>query len=159
MGRVSDWLRRKVRDPLMAELRQGASPEAVSAAVVVSLAIAINPIIGTTTIGCLVAGRVFRLNHVVMQVINHVSYPLQLLLIVPFVRLGETVTGAEHIPLSPSALIDEFSRSFVGFVQKFGLAYAHGIVGWLLVVPASAWVLHFVLRSVFRRILPKPSAP
>ena len=36
MGRVSDWLRRKVRDPLVAELRQGATPEAVSAAVVAS---------------------------------------------------------------------------------------------------------------------------
>ena len=38
-----DWLRRKVRDPLVAELRQGATPEAVSAAVCVSFAIAIVP--------------------------------------------------------------------------------------------------------------------
>jgi uncharacterized protein (DUF2062 family) len=159
MGRVSDWLRRKVRDPLVAELRQGATPEAVAAAVTVSLAIAINPVIGTTTVGCLLAGRVFRLNHVVMQVINHVSYPLQLLLIVPFVRLGETVTGAEHLPLSPAAIVDEFSRSFGGFVQKFGLAYAHGLLGWVLVVPASAWLLNFVLRAAFRRVLPKPPSP
>ncbi len=159
MGRVSDWLRRKVRDPLVAELRQGATPEAVAAAVTVSLAIAINPIIGTTTVGCIVAGRLFRLNHVVMQVINHVSYPLQIILIVPFVRLGETVTGAEHVPLSPSAIVDEFSRSFGGFVQKFGMAYVHGIIGWLIVVPAAAWLLNFALRAVFRRVLPKPSAP
>jgi uncharacterized protein (DUF2062 family) len=159
MGRVSDWLRRKVRDPLVAELRQGATPEAVAAAVTVSLAIAINPIIGTTTVGCLLAGRLFRLNHVVMQVINHTSYPLQILLIVPFVRLGETVTGAEHLPLSPSAIVDEFGRSFGGFLQKFGMAYVHGIIGWLIVVPASAWILNLVLRSVFRRVLPKSAAP
>ena len=156
MGRVSDWLRRKVRDPLVAELRQGATPEAVSAAVVVSFAIAINPIIGTTTLGCVVAGRLFRLNHVVMQVVNHLSYPLQLLLIVPFVRLGETVLGADHLPLSPSAIVDEFSRSFGGFVQKFGLAYAHGLLGWVLVVPVSAWLLNFALRATFRRVLPRP---
>jgi len=159
MGRVSDWLRRKVRDPLIAELRQGATPEAVAAAVTVSLAISVNPIIGTTTVGCIVAGRLFRLNHVVMQVVNHVSYPLQIILIVPFVRLGETVTGAEHVPLSPSAIVDEFSRSFGGFLQKFGMAYAHGIIGWLIVVPAAAWLLNFALRAVFRRVLPKPSAP
>ena len=159
MGRVSDWLRRKVRDPLMAELRQGATPEAVAAAVTVSLAIAINPIIGTTTVACIFAGRFFRLNHVVMQVVNHVSYPLQIILIVPFVRLGETVTGAAHIPLSPAAIIDEFSRSFGGFFQKFGVACLHGVVGWLIVVPAVAWALNFVLRAVFRRVLPKPSAP
>lgn len=158
MGRVSDWLRRKVRDPLVAELRQGATPEAVSAAVVVSFAIAINPIIGTTTLGCLVAGRLFRLNHVVMQTVNHLSYPLQILLIVPFVRLGETVTGAAHVALSPSAIVDEFNRSFSGFVAKFWMAYVHGLVGWALTVPLACWLLHFVLRATFRKVLPRPAA-
>ena len=159
MGRVSDWLRRKVLDPLIAELRQGATPEAVSAAVVVSFAIAINPIIGTTTLGCLLAGRVFRLNHVVMQIVNHVSYPLQILLIVPFVRLGETVTGSRHIHLTPKAIIDEFNRSFPDFVEKFWMAYVHGMIGWVITVPLACWILHFFLRTAFRKVLPLPAAP
>ncbi len=159
MGRVSDWLRRKVRDPLVSELRQGATPEAVSAAVAVSFAIAIVPVIGITTIGCVVAGRLFRLNHVVMQVVNHLSYPLQILLIVPFVRLGETLTGAAHVALSPSAIVDEFNRSFSGFVQKFWMAYVHGVIGWAITVPLACWVLHFFLRATFRKVLPKPALP
>lgn len=159
MSRAGDWLRRKVRDPLLAELRQGATPDAAAAAVAVSLAIAINPIIGTTTVGCLVAGRLFRLNHVIMQVVNHLTYPLQLLLIVPFVRLGEALTGAEPIALSPTALLEEFNRSWVGFAQKFGLAYVHGLLGWALIVPATAWLLHFALRAAFRRLRPSPSSP
>jgi uncharacterized protein (DUF2062 family) len=159
MGRVSDWLRRKVRDPLVAELRQGATPEAVSAAVVVSFAIAINPIIGTTTLGCIVAGRVFRLNHVVMQIVNHASYPLQILLIVPFVRLGETVTGSRHIHLTPKAIIDEFNRSIPDFMEKFWMAYVHGLIGWAITVPLACWILHFFLRATFRKAFPKPSAP
>ena len=159
MGRVGDWLRRKVRDPLLAELRQGATPEAVSAAVTVSFAIAIVPVIGVTTVLCLLAGRLFRLNHVVMQVVNHASYPLQLLLLVPFVRLGEWVAGAEPIALSPGALIDEFNRSFGGFVAKFGWAYVHGLIGWALTVPAACWLLHLLLRPVFRRLVPRTLSP
>ena len=159
MGRVSDWLRRRVRDPLVAELRQGATPEAVSAAVVISFAIAIVPFIGVTTLLCLLAGGLFRLNHVVMQIINHSSYPLQILLIVPFVRLGETVTGARHIHLTPKAIIDEFNRSFSDFVEKFWMAYVHGMIGWVISVPLACWILHFFLRSAFRKVLPKPSAP
>jgi len=158
MGRVSDWLRRKVRDPLVAELRQGATPEAVSAAVCVSFAIAIVPVIGITTLGCVVAGRVFRLNHVVMQVVNHSSYPLQILLIVPFVRLGETITGSGHIPLTPTAIIAEFNRSFPDFVAKFWMAYVHGVIGWVVTVLPACWALHFVLRATFRKVLPQPSA-
>jgi uncharacterized protein (DUF2062 family) len=158
MGRVSDWLRRKVRDPLIAELRQGASPEAVAAAVAVSLAIAINPFIGTTTLGCLVAGRLFRLNHVVLQVVNHVAFPLQVLLIVPYVRLGETLAGARHFALTPQAIFDEFNRSLPDFLAKFWLTGLHGLIGWLVTVPLACWLLHLILRRTFRRLLPPPAA-
>jgi uncharacterized protein (DUF2062 family) len=159
MGRVSDWLRRKVRDPLVAELRQGATPEAVSAAVVVSFAIAIVPFIGVTTLLCLLAGRLFRLNHVVMQIINHTAFPLQILLIVPFVRLGETLSGARHFALTPEAIIGEFNRSVPDFLEKFWLAGLHGFIGWAVTVPLACWLLHFFLRATFRKVLPKPSAP
>ena len=159
MGRVSDWLRRKVRDPLVAELRQGATPEAVSAAVTVSLALAIVPFIGLTTLLCLIAGRLFRLNHVVMQVVNHTAFPLQILLIVPFVRLGETMTGARHFALTPTAIVDEFNRSIPDFLEKFWLTGLHGLLGWAITVPLACWLLHLILRRTFHRLLPKPTAP
>ena len=159
MGRVSDWLRRRVRDPLVAELRQGATPEAVSAAVVVSFAIAIVPFIGVTTLLCLLAGRLFRLNHVVMQIVNHTAFPLQILLIVPFVRLGETLSGARRFALTPEAIIGEFNRSVPDFLEKFWLTGLHGLIGWAVTVPLACWLLHFFLRATFRKVLPKPSAP
>jgi len=159
MGRVSDWLRRRVRDPLVAELRQGATPEAVSAAVVVSFAIAIVPFIGLTTLLCLVAGRLFRLNHVVMQIVNHTAFPLQVLLIVPFVRLGETLSGSRHFVLTPEAIIGEFNRSIPDFLDKFWLAGLHGLIGWAVTVPLACWLLHLILRRTFRRLIPPSPAP
>ena len=159
MGRASEWLRRKVRDPFMAELRQGATPAALSAAVAVSFAIAIVPVIGVTTLICLAAGRLFRLNHVVMQIVNHTCYPLQILLLVPFVRLGETVTGATPVALTPAAIIAEFNRSFADFVAQFWTAYLHGMLGWALTVPLTCWLLHLILRTVFRKLLPPPTSP
>lgn len=159
MGRIGTWFARRVKDPLVAELKQGLSAEALSAALVTSLAIAINPIIGTTTVLCLLAGRLFRLNHVVMQTVNHLTYPLQILLIVPFVRLGEKVTGAEPLPLDVGLLVAEFQKSFGGFVAKFGMAYVHGLLGWLLVVPVSAFLLHLMLVPIFRRFRPSDPTP
>jgi len=159
MGKLRDWLKRKVSDPLLALLARGLSPHDLSLAVVVSLGLAINPIIGTTTVLCLVAGRLFRLNHLVMQTINHVSYPLQIVLLIPLVRLGELVTGADPLPLSWDLLIEEFQKSFWGFVAKFGMAYVHGLLGWVLVVPLAGLGLYLLLVRVFRRICPPPDSP
>lgn len=154
MSRVRDWLKRRLVEPLIAQAKRGLSAEGLAAGITVSLALAVNPIIGTTTVLCLLAGRLFRLNHVVMQTVNHLSYPLQLLLLVPFVRLGEALTGAEPLPLSPSLLIEEFQRSAWGFVTKFGLAYAHGLLGWVLVAPPLCLGLYFTLVPLFRRLCP-----
>ena len=158
MGRVVDWFKHKVRDPLLAELKQGATPEDFAAATTVSLAIAVNPFIGTTTILCLLAGKIFRLNHVVMQTINYFSYPLQLVLIVPFIRLGEKVTGAEPFPIHLDDLIAQFRESIPGFFTKFGIAGWHALIGYLIVVPISAWIFNFFLKKIFRKIL-KPKSP
>ena len=159
MGRLSDWLRRRVRDPLVAELRQGATPEAVAAAVAISFAIAILPFIGLTTLLCLVAGRLFHLNQVVMQIINHTAFPLQILLIVPFVRLGETLSGSRHFALTPAAIIGEFNRSIPDFLEKFWLTGLHGLIGWVVTVPLACWLLNLILRQTFRRLLPPSPAP
>jgi len=147
MNRLSDWLKRKVRDPLLAELKKGVSPSEIAAAISVSLAIAVNPIIGTTTILCLLAGKVFRLNHLIMQTINYFSYPLQLLLIIPLVRLGEMITGSEKLPLNPTLIIEEFNRSISGFLVKFGMAGLHGLLGWLIAVPPCAFIINFILKK------------
>lgn len=157
MGKLRAWLKQKVSEPLLALLTRGLSPQDLSLAVVVSLGLGINPIIGSTSLLCLVAGRLFRLNHLVMQTVNYLAYPLQFLLLVPFVRLGETVVGAEALPLSPSLLIEEFQRSFWGFVAKFGMAYVHGLLGWVLVVPVTCFGLYFLLTRLFRRPGTAPS--
>ena len=157
MGKLRAWLKQKVSDPLLALLTRGLSPQDLSLAVVVSLGLGINPIIGSTSLLCLVAGRLFRLNHLVMQTVNYLAYPLQFLLLVPFVRLGEMVMGAEALPLSPSLLIEEFQRSFWGFVAKFGMAYVHGLLGWVLVVPVTCFGLYFLLTRLFRRPGTAPS--
>ncbi|MEY3830089.1 MAG: hypothetical protein RL636_1790 [Verrucomicrobiota bacterium] len=159
MGRLRDWLKRKVSDPLIALVKRGLSPEDLALAIVVSLCLAVNPVIGSTTVLCLVAGRIFRLNHLVMQTVNHLAYPLQFAFLVPFVRLGEYITGAEALPLSPSLLIEEFQRSFWGFVAKFGLAYVHGLLGWVLVVPVTCLGLYFLLVRLFRRLGPPAPPP
>jgi uncharacterized protein (DUF2062 family) len=153
MSRITDWFKRKVKDPLVAELKQGITARDLALASAVSLAIAVNPFIGTTTLLCLLAGKVFRLNHVVMQTINYFSYPLQIALIIPWIRLGEKLTGSEAQVIEISQMKAEFSQSFANFVSKFCQLGMHALLGWLVVVPWATWIVYRILLLVFRRFI------
>ena len=153
MSRIADWFKRKVKDPLLAELKQGITAKDLALASAVSLAIAVNPFIGTTTLLCLLAGKIFRLNHVVMQTINYFSYPLQIALIVPWIRLGEKLTGSEAQVIEISQMKAEFSQSFANFVSKFCQLGVHAFLGWLVVIPWATWIVYRILLLVFKRFI------
>lgn len=152
MGRLGDWLGRKVRDPLVAELRQGTSPEALATAVATGAALGLLPFLGTTTAACALAGRVARLNHLALQLTNYLLAPVQLLLIVPFVRLGERLTGAAAVDLDVATLVRVFTETPGLFFARFGLAGLHAALGWVVVAPALAWLLRHLLLPGFRRL-------
>ena len=153
MSRIADWFKRKVKDPLVAELKQGITAKDLALASAVSLAIAVNPFIGTTTLLCLLAGKIFRLNHVVMQTINYFSYPLQIALIIPWIRLGEKLTGSEAQVIEFTQMKAEFSQSFANFVSKFCQLGVHAFLGWIVVVPWATWIIYRILLLVFKRFI------
>lgn len=159
MGRVGDWLRRKVRDPLVAELRQGVSPEALATAVATGAALGLLPFLGTTTAACALAGRLARLNHLALQLTNYLLAPVQLLLIIPFVRLGERLTGAEPVAIDLATVARVFTETPGLFFERFGLAGLHAALAWVVVAPAGAWLLRRLLLPAFRRLATLSPAP
>lgn len=152
MGRVGAWMAAKVRDPLVRELKQGATPEGLAASVATGAAIGVLPLLGSTTVLCALAGKVFRLNHVALQLTNYLLYPAQIALLVPFVRLGEWIYSAEAMPLDPSTVLTEFSAGPGAFLAKFAWAGVHGVSAWALTAPLCGWLLSRTLQPVFLRL-------
>ena len=144
--------RRRVRDPIVSLLGQGLTPETLALSFATGLVLGVFPIIGATTVLCLLAGAVFRLNHVALQLANHLAYPLQIPLILAFVRLGEGLLRAPRVTFDPIALVRHFQRDPVGFLREFGVTGLHGILGWSLVAPAALLVLYLALRPPLRRL-------
>ncbi len=82
-------LKSRIVDPIVAQLTQGLSVERIALTIAVGLCLAVIPVIGVTTILCFLAAWALRLNQPIIQLINWSSAALQLLLIIPFIRLGE----------------------------------------------------------------------
>jgi uncharacterized protein (DUF2062 family) len=144
--------RRRVVAPLRALLLQGLAPDTLALSLAVGLVLGLFPIIGATTLLCLAAGAALRLNHVAVQLANQLVYPLQVPLILAFVRLGERLVGAPAVSLDPRVLVRHFREDAAGFLREFGLTGLHGIVGWLVVAPVLLLALVLLLRPVVRRL-------
>lgn len=165
MSRITDWFKRKVKDPLLAEIKKGITAKELALASAVSLAIAVNPFIGTTTILCLVAGKIFRLNHVVMQTINYFSYPLQIALLTIWIRLGEKLTSSEAEVINYLQIIEDFWNAFkkvffhadfgpcANLVSKYRQMGEHALLGWLVVIPLVTWIVYKILAFILKRFI------
>ncbi len=144
------WLQRRVWDPLLGLLREGLSPRSLAWSLAVGLALGICPLWGTSTGLCLAAGWAFRLNQPAMQVANYLAYPLQLALLVPFIRLGEILFGAPRLPLSLAVLQAAFRQDVWGTFGQFWTSLWHAGVAWLLVVLLPTLLLAWGLAPLFR---------
>jgi uncharacterized protein (DUF2062 family) len=147
--RPSFWQRRVIA-PIAAQLQQGISPEKIALTIALGLVLGTFPILGSTMILCGMAAISFRLNQPVIQLVNYFAYPLQLALLIPFYRAGETLFGKAHIPLSIPLLFQRFRADFGQFLRDFGMIAVQGIVVWALIAPLAAALIFYVTRPPLR---------
>lgn len=147
----SVWSRRVVA-PIIAQLRQGITPEEVALTIALGLVLGVFPILGATTLLCGTAATWLRLNQPVIQVVNYLAYPAQLAAIIPFYRAGESLFRQPHLPLSIPMMIEHFRADTGKFFGDFGLVAVQGIVVWCLMAPLVAVAAYHVLRPALRAL-------
>lgn len=146
------WWRRRLVAPVVAQLMVGISPERIAWAISLGVVLGIFPIIGTTTLVCLAAGWLLRLNQPVLHVFSNLVYPLHLVLILVFIRLGERMHGAPRMSFSIPQLLGKFRDDPLQFAGDFGISAWHGVSAWLLVAPVAAVLVKFAVTPVLKRL-------
>ncbi len=106
--------KKRVDAVIVQQLTQGLSAEKIALTIAVGVCIAIIPIVGATTILSFAAAWALRLNQPIIQTINWSSYALQLLLIFPFIRLGEWIFRAPRLGLSLDQMVALVKARSVG---------------------------------------------
>src|SRR5262250_3415773 len=100
-GRMKkSWGYRKLVLPIIDLLRQGITPEKIAQSLAFGIVLGVFPVLGSTTILCALAAIIFRLNLPAIQLVNYFVYPLQLALLIPFIRFGEILFRSPHVSLS-----------------------------------------------------------
>lgn len=142
-------LRRRLIDPLWALLRQGLAPRDLALCVALGAGVGLFPVLGVSTPVLTLIALWLRLNLAAIQIVSWSMGPLQLLLILPFMRLGEWVVGVPPQPLTISAGMEILSKGIVHAVITLWDAIIHASIGWILVGPLGIYALYRGLIPIF----------
>ena len=149
---MKNWLYRRLIEPLLALLRQGISPRRLALCVAVAIVIGNIPILGVSTILCTFIALVFRLNFPAIQLVQAAMAPTQLLLIIPFVRLGEWILRVPPQVVSVKAALTLMSQGVWQAIVVLRDAIFHAGLAWGLVAPFAVYLFHRLLTPVFERM-------
>jgi uncharacterized protein (DUF2062 family) len=136
-------------------MRQGISPRRLALTLALGFAIGCVPVVGIPTVICAALALAFRLNLPAIQAANYAAMPLQLLLIVPFVRLG----GRLHDfgPRQAFNLWTLLHSSPMAAISLLGGLAGQALLAWLLIaIPAVA--LMTAALTVLLRHIPEVAA-
>lgn len=131
-------------------LRQGMSPRRLALTLALGFAIGCIPVIGVPTVLCAALALLLGLNQPAIQAANYAAMPLQLILIVPFMRLGRWL-----VPTGPaSAHQAEWLQHTIvaGPAVHMGWLASQALFGWMLVAIPAVMLLWLPLTLMLRRI-------
>jgi uncharacterized protein (DUF2062 family) len=150
--RPSFWQRR-VRDPIIALFTQGITPDKVALTLAVGAACSLFPFLGFTSLLNLGIGLWLRMNQPILQTLNQLLGPVQLVMIVAYVRLGEWVWQAQDGRFTIAEMLRIFREASLGeFFGRFGWAGVHAFTAWALSTPLLITAVYYVLRPALRRL-------
>ena len=151
-ARPLGFWQRRVCQPIRAQLTQGVSPDQIAATLAVGAACSVFPIFGVTSLVNLGVGIPLRMNQPILQTLNQLLGPVQVALILVYVRIGEVIWRSAERQLTVAQMMREFrERSLWEFLQQFSWAGVHAITAWIVTAPVLVGALYFSLRPAVRR--------
>ncbi|GAB2271109.1 hypothetical protein Dimus_005957 [Dionaea muscipula] len=156
------WVHKKIVDPLLQIIRRGTEPKQLAFSASLGITLGIFPICGVTVLLCGIAIALLgsHCHSPTLMLANFVATPIELSLVVPFLRFGEAISGGPHFPLTSDGLkkvlTGEASREVL-------LSIVHALLGWLVAAPLILATLYILLFPCFKILVRKfgtrPSSP
>jgi uncharacterized protein (DUF2062 family) len=137
-------------------LRQGVSPRRLALTLALGFAIGCVPVVGIPTVICAALAFALRLNLPAIQAANYAAMPLQLFLVVPFVRLGGWLFSVGPIRAAKAAALLHTPPTEI-LTQLAGL-FGHALLAWLLIAIPAVLLMTWSFTLLLQRFpLPQPA--
>ena len=132
-------------------LQQGVTPRKLAIACAMGCVISIFPVFGSTTLLCFSVAILFRLNIVVIQTVNYLLTPLQVVLLIPFMQAGIFLFNLTPVSLELNNLILRFKTDFGALLSDLGGVILGSIAVWMLAAIPLFFLLFFLFHALLLR--------
>ena len=132
---------------IIALFKQGLTPIELTQSIIVSGLISTIPILGVSTFLLTALSLKRKLNLPIMIAQSYIMWPIQVIMIIPFINIGEFIFSVPKTNHSAQEIIASFQNSFFATLSHLSFELLCGFGGWLLTaVPFSVGVY---LVSIF----------
>lgn len=147
----------RVTNTIISLLGQGITPRKISLSMTLGIVVGIFPIIGLPAIICVIIAALCRLNHVIIQIFNWLVYPLQLILIIPFYRLGNIIFRDAPLTVTLDKILASYQSDFWGTMGYLADITLHAIVARGLAAIIAGPVIYGISLPFVKKLQPKMS--
>jgi uncharacterized protein (DUF2062 family) len=141
----------KVKDGITALLKQGLTPKQLSQSIIVSGLISTIPILGVSTFMITTVSLKQKLNLPIMIALSYLLWPVQILMIIPFIRVGEFIFSVPRNHHTVDEIIASFQNSFFQTLSHLSFELLCGFGGWLLTAVPVAIGVYWVSLLFLKR--------
>ena len=143
---------RNLGQKLKGLLKQGLTPKELALSISIAVLIGVFPIYGTTTFILAFLALRLRLNLPIMIAVSYVLTPAQILLIIPFARVGEFLFGFETLGMDMESLQNAYADGILEVFSQYSGRLVLAVGGWMIVTIPIAVLLYVILFQIFRAI-------
>lgn len=139
---------KKIKEILEEQLKKGTTPSKISLAITLGLILGIVPFPGINTALCFFLAWRLKLNVAILQLINYVAFPLQILLFIPYIKIATAISGiTSNFPLDK--LWEMISNHPAQIINNVFTLLLQGVILWFV----TAIPLYFICYYFFKRLL------
>ncbi|MBA7538229.1 hypothetical protein ES705_30503 [subsurface metagenome] len=154
---IQGWATRKFLLPLKKAIKEGISIERLSVSLALGIIVGLIPLYGVTTVIVGLIAISLRLNFVLMQVAHYIVHPIQIALLIPFLKMGDAVIKTSEVSFSVHQYIHLFKTDFWSTLQELWLVNLSAIGIWLILSIPLFLALYYILVYAIRKYSPKLS--
>jgi uncharacterized protein (DUF2062 family) len=133
-------------------LSQGLSPRRLAITLALGFAIGCIPLLGVTTAICTLLALLLRLNMPVIQAANWVAMPLQVVLLIPFLKLGQWLFPGAPVSFDRSVIFARLQSAPWNALVQMSSYFGHALLAWLITAGPAFVVLAVILTLVLGRV-------